>query len=121
MTDTPDTAFRGALASLDAALRVAARAAVDERVAELSRPVLATQRTIERIVGMPQREFLRLARAGAFESWKVRRCVYARVADVIAFVERHPVRPRALATNVADDALDAALARVGARRVRPRD
>jgi DNA polymerase III alpha subunit len=102
---------------LDALLAEAAARAVEARIAELQRPLVVTQRTVEGVVGLPRRDFLRLARAGAFASTRERRLVLARTADVIAYVERH------LAQHVhhdapANDATEASvLARVGARRI----
>jgi hypothetical protein len=105
--------------SLDAVLTAAVLAEVARRVAELRRPELVTQRTVEAVLGMPAVDFLEDARAGAFPSWKIRRLVFAKTIDVVAYVTAHPAKPRR-AANVASNNNDAearAFARVGARRV----
>jgi hypothetical protein len=98
---------------LNAALEAAADASVQKRAAELRRPVFVNQRTIENVVGMAAVDFLEHARLGAFPSWKERRVVYARTADVVAFIEAHPVVPKT-ETETGEAAV---LAMVGARRL----
>ena len=84
--------------------------------AEAERPEFVSQRTCERWLSIPSRDFLRAARAGAFLVAKThRRLLLARTVDVVEWIERHRVA-RDAANDPADD-LDAALASVGARRV----
>jgi hypothetical protein len=86
---------------------------------EEARPILVNQRTVLAVVGLPAGAFLTAARAGAFQSSKLRRLVFAKTADVVAYVEAHPVTPRIKQVAVAsgDDEEARLLARVGARRV----
>ncbi len=82
------------------------------------RPALVSQRTVEAVVGLPRRDYLRCALAGAFPSFaspENKRLVLAKSADVIAHLLAHPRRQPANDVTRAD--LDAALRRVGARRV----
>ncbi len=96
-------------------------ALIDERIAALmqrnadalARPLLTTQRNVESVVGIDAREFLRVARAGAFASTKERRLVVARTADVVAHFESRMRLP----TSQDADSEAHALARVGLRRV----
>lgn len=61
-----------------------------------ARPALVHQRNVEHVVGLPGREFLRLARDGAFASTKEKRLVLAKTEDVLAFFEsRMRERPTA--------------------------
>ena len=78
--------------------------------------VYVNQRTVEAIVGLPRRDYLREAAAGSFPTTKVRRLVTARTEDVIAFFEGRMRTARALPANDATPETKA-LARVGARRV----
>lgn len=95
--------------------------ALDERIRRIAReeamrPAFVHQRNVEAVIGLPRRDFLRLARAAAFPATKERRVVLARTADVLAYVEeRIPRRPPARVLPTDDEAT--ALARVGARRV----
>jgi hypothetical protein len=82
---------------------------------ELARPVYVSQRTVEAVAGLPRRDFLRLARAGAFPSTRERRLVLARTEDVLAYVALKLATGKAPAAN--DDAEAIAFSRVGARRV----
>jgi hypothetical protein len=91
--------------------------AVQKHAAELARPELVTQRSVERVCGMPSRDYLRHCRGGAWPSWADRRLRYARTADVIAWVTAHPVG-RTQAANDADvEAQAFARSRSGLRRV----
>jgi len=103
--------------TLDEAVAEFVTAAVQSRADEMCRPELVNQRSVARIVGLPAVDFLEDARAGAFESWKVRRLVFARTADVLAWIRKHPAKPRMVAANDAGDAEAEAFARYGARRV----
>ena len=86
----------------------------EERV----RPDFVSQRSVESVVGLPRRDYLRLARDGAWPSTRERRLVVSRSADVAAYVEtRLRLRERSAANDHDPEAL--ALARVGARRVAP--
>jgi hypothetical protein len=96
-------------------------AALEKRMQEIAeaasaRPAFVHQRTVEQHIGLPHRDYLRLARAGAFPSTKERRLVLARYEDVVAYVE---LRLRASAAPPANDgdAEAIAFAKVGARRV----
>lgn len=65
-------------------------AALRELVAEIvasvvARPEFVTARNVEEHIGVPRRDFLRHARAGAFPSWKDRRLVVAPYEYVRAF------------------------------------
>lgn len=104
--------------SLDALLREVVAAAVHEEAARLARPLYVTQRTSLAIVGLPPRDFLRLALEGRFPSTKEKRLVLARTEDVVRYVDAHrrEVRPANDYGEEQDD-LDASLAKVGARRV----
>jgi hypothetical protein len=78
---------------------------------ESARPPYVSQRTVLAVVGgIGPRDYLRLAREGAFPSRKERRLVIASTEDVIAALA--PKRDR---TGAGESRL---LARVGARRVR---
>lgn len=108
----------GVVGPLDALLEQAVERALQARVDELQRPQLVHQRTVEAVVGLPRRDFLRLARAGAFPSTHERRLVIARAADVIAAFERRMPRIECrVADETAKTGESAALARVGARRI----
>jgi hypothetical protein len=99
--------------SLDDHLRLAAERAVEAAAERLARPTFVSQRTVLAVVGLPARDFLRGARAGAFASSKARRLILARTDDVVAYVDAHHVEPHVAPAND----FDAALARIGARRV----
>jgi hypothetical protein len=60
---------------------------IEARARELARPLLCHQRNCEAIAGVPSREFLRLARDGAFPTAKEKRLVVAKTADVLAYFE----------------------------------
>ena len=99
--------------SLEELLTERVRAIVREEIAP---PAFVNQRTVEAVVGLPHRDFLRLARSKAFPSTRERRLVVARTSDVVAYVERQIAMREARPGN--DHDLEAvALARVGARRV----
>ena len=94
---------------------------LDERIrevvrAELARPAYVTQRSVEAVLGLPRRDYLRLARADVWPSTREGRLIVSRTADVLAYVEsRIAIR----GAHAGDDSLeDVMLARVGARRVR---
>ena len=81
-------------------------------------PEYITQHNVESEIGLIPRRYLRLARRGAFPSWKVDRDVVARRADVAAYIEdgiqlaeRRPVNDT--------DPEELALGKVGARRIAP--
>jgi hypothetical protein len=94
-------------------------AAVEARAVALARPELVSQRTVLQIVGVSGVDYLEDARAGGFQSWKVRRLVLSRTADVLAFYARasKPSDDVANDTVVTDDAEARALGRYGARRL----
>lgn len=79
-------------------------------------PAFVHQRTSEAVCGLPRREFLRLARAGAFASTRERRLVIARTADVMAYVESR-ISMREVKPGNDHDAEAVAFSLVGARRV----
>ena len=79
-----------------------------------ARPAFVSQRTVMAVVGVPPRDYMRLAREGAFPVVKEKRIVLAKTADVVALFEGRLTK-RAAPANDADE-LDAALARVGGRR-----
>ena len=88
-------------------------------VAEIARdvaglPALLSQRTCERWASVPAADFLDAARDGAFPSSKVKRIVYAKTADVVAWIEGHR---RTAPANDAGDEMAECLAAAGARRV----
>jgi hypothetical protein len=84
---------------------------------EAARPEHVTQRTVLAVVGLPAIDFLEDARAGAFPSWKVRRLVFAKTVDVVAYLKSHPTKPRDVAAGNGKDAEAAIFAKYGARRV----
>jgi hypothetical protein len=96
-------------AAFDAAVRHIVRA-------ELERPALVHQRDVERIVGIPGRQFLRDAHEGRFPSTKERRLILARTADVVAYYAERIAAAQAPSLNEFD-AETIEFARVGARRV----
>ena len=102
------------MTTLDALIAGHLARAVAAHAEVMARPSHVTQRTVERVVGMPGDEFLEHCRAGRIPSWKVRRLVYAHAVDVVAFIEANPAAARA--ANDSDEGADE-LARVGARRV----
>ena len=105
-------------ATIDELLQAAVDRALQARVDELQRPELVHQRNVEAVVGLPRRDYLRLARDGAFPSTRERRLVIARAVDVVAVFARRLVRVTHRAS--ANDGSEASsLARVGARRVAP--
>lgn len=107
-----------AATSLDALLAQAAEAAVERAAARLARPTHVSQRTVAEVVGMLPGPYLTAARGNAFTSWKQGRLIFARTEDVVGHVESHPTPQRAAKpANDGVDDIDAALARVGARRV----
>jgi hypothetical protein len=82
---------------------------------EVARPLLVNQRTVASIVGLDAREYLRLARAGAFPSTRERRLIVARTSDVVCVFES---RMRTLAANDSGaEASTFARSRSGLRRV----
>ncbi len=83
---------------------------------ERARPDFVHQKSVEAVVGLPRRDFLRLSRAKAWASTKNRRLVIARTADVIAYLETHVALRECMPANVVDIET-ATLARVGARRI----
>jgi hypothetical protein len=101
-----------ALLALGAVLEIVREVAREER----AHPLNVTQRNVEAVVGLPRREFLEAARAGAFPCTKVRRVVIARTEDVARWLDGRRAPRRASGTRSSEDA---ALARVGARRVSP--
>jgi hypothetical protein len=84
--------------------------------AETARPEFLSQRSVEAVVGLPRRDYLRLAREGAYTTTRERRLVIARTADVVAFVEQRIALREAEPEND-HDAEAIAFSRVGARRV----
>lgn len=96
-------------------------AALDARIAAIvekctQRPEYVSQRTVLAVVGIEPRDYLHHARNGAFPSAKVRRVVLARTTDVIAWLDGRVRRARVKPAKALSPR-DAALARVGARRV----
>jgi hypothetical protein len=94
--------------------------ALDQRIhevvrAELARPAYVTQRSVETVLGLPRRDYLRLARADAWASTRERRLIVSRTSDVLAYIETRLTIRGAQADN--DSPEDVVLARVGARRV----
>jgi hypothetical protein len=93
-------------------------AALDQRIREIvrdeARPLYVSQRNSAAVLGIDARAYLSAARSGAFPSTKIRRVVTARTADVVAWLDAR-IAARAMPENVTP--IDAALARVGARRV----
>ncbi len=83
---------------------------------EAARPVLVTQRSVEGVCGLPRRDYLRLARAGAWPTTRERRLVVARTVDVLAYVEERLVLRDAKPQNDSDPEA-VAFSKVGARRV----
>lgn len=83
---------------------------------ELQRPVVVSQRSIEAVVGLPRRDYLRLARSGAWPTTRERRLVLSRTADVLAWLE-HRLSHRDIKPANDASAESLALSRVGARRV----
>lgn len=110
MTTSPADPFA---AALDA--RIAA--AVAARIEELQRPTHVSQRSILGLVGMPAGAYLEAARGGEFPSYKVQRLVFAKLEDVITYIES---RPRRTAVDDDEPIVDSeakTLARAGFRRV----
>jgi hypothetical protein len=101
--------------SLEAALDARVDARIQALLLAVKRPEFVHQRIVQEVTGMPGTDYLDYARAGDFPTWKVRRLVYAKSADVIAFIEAHPARPNR--SNDMSTAEADGLARVGARRV----
>jgi hypothetical protein len=99
------------MSGLLALVRTEVRACLAE---DRARPELVHQRNVEAVVGLPARDYLRLARAGAFACVKDRRLVIARTDDVLAVFERRMAVP---GPNDTADAEARALSRVGGRRV----
>lgn len=89
-------------------------AAVHRRVAEVKRPEFVQQRTVQDVTGMPAVDYLEHGRDGEFPTFKVRRLVFAKTSDVVAFIESHRTRS---ATSDGGNTEAKLLARVGARRV----
>ncbi len=94
--------------------RIEAR--IESALVAARRPAFVHQRIVEMVTGLPADDFLEHGRDGAFTTWKVRRLVFARTDDVIAFIEAHPVTSHA-ANDSTPDVESQVLARVGARRV----
>ena len=84
--------------------------------AEAQRPALVSQRTVEAVVGLPRRDYLRLAHLGAFPFVRERRLVVAKTVDVLAWFEQRIAHRDNKPANDADGE-SITLARVGARRV----
>src|SRR5215469_14230559 len=100
--------------SFDALLADVVALAVEAHVTKLTRPTYVTQRTVRALVGLPPRDFLRLARTHAFPSCKEKRLVFAKLADVEGYIASRR-RPDLPLQNDGLDEMRAALARVGAR------
>lgn len=83
---------------------------------EAQRPMFINQRTVETVIGLPRRDYLRAAHTGHFAYAKERRLIIARTADVLAWLERRLVHRDVKPANDAS-AETIALSRVGARRV----
>ncbi len=102
-------------------MTAAADASVARRVAELARPEMVNQRTVLSVVGMAKRHYLDHVRDGDWPSWADGQLRYSRTVEVLAWLEAHPVAPRAVpsaANDVDNDNEEArAFARVGARRI----
>jgi hypothetical protein len=98
---------------LDALLDERIAAMVQQHAGALARPEYVTQRSVERVLAMPPRDYLRHVRAGDWPSWVDRRLRYSKTSDVVAWIEAHPG-----ARESADvDSEARALASVGLRRV----
>jgi hypothetical protein len=78
-----------------------------------SAPEFVTQHTVEAVLGVRARLYMRLAREHAFRSAKVARDIVARTSDVASYLELR------LAGRAAPDVASetTALARAGLRRV----
>jgi hypothetical protein len=72
---------------LEAAVEAIVAIKVEARIAELGRPALVCQRTVERVVGMPGRDYLRHCRAGDWPSFADRRLRYSRTTEVLGWIE----------------------------------
>ena len=84
--------------------------------AESARPEFVHQRIVERVVGIPGRQYLRDARDRRFATAKERRLVIARTADVLEYYGTRIATARPTPSNDAN-VETIAFARVGARRV----
>lgn len=90
---------------------------MDQTARQLGAPLFVTQRTVEIVIGIPPRDYLRAARSKSFASTKERRLIIARTSDVVAWLELR-LRTTAGAAPANDaDPESIALARVRARRV----
>ncbi len=83
---------------------------------EAAPPTFVHQRIVERITGIPGKQYMRDARNKAFASTKERRLVLARTLDVIAYYEQR-IALREHRPSNDHDAEAIAFERVGARRV----
>jgi hypothetical protein len=83
---------------------------------EIARPLLISQRNVEQVIGLPRRDYLRLARAGEFPSCRERRLVLARTADVLAVFEK---RIAVQSTRPANLEQGSRMAAAGWKRVAP--
>jgi hypothetical protein len=107
-----------AVSALDQVLEATVDACVQRRVMELRRPLLVHQRNVHVVVGLPPRDFLRLARAGAFPCVRERRLVLAHTEDVVAFLaQRMSISHEETLAPVRETSEAVLLRRVGARRV----
>jgi len=96
-------------------------AALDERIRQIvreeARPRSVSQRPVSAVLGRDREAYLRLARRGAWPSSSVRRLVTSRTADVAAYLDAQIDQRAARELPAPVTPIDAALRRVGARRI----
>jgi hypothetical protein len=101
------------------AIRILDEGDVRRIVHDEARPLFVHQRSAERVLGLPGRDFLRGAHAGHFAWTKERRLIIAKTSDVVAWLERRLAYRDTKPAND-EDVETIAFARVGARRVAAR-
>ena len=88
-------------------------ARIEQHKEAFARPELVTQRTVERVLSMPGRDYLDHCRKGHWPSWGDRRLRYSKTSDVVDYITSHPVARAA--NDGSGEAL--VLGRVRAQRV----
>lgn len=85
---------QGNHSALGDVVHAAIACAVKAEAAELARPIYVNQKTVFDVLSMPGVRFLEVARAEppGFPSFKEQRLIYAKTADVAAYIELHPAR-----------------------------
>lgn len=78
-------------------------------------PIAVSQRTSLQILGIPSRQYLELARAGAFPSARLGKLRIARVADVVAAIPMTVTPPEKEPTPMPLDPVEAAMVAAGGR------